>query len=312
MMADGRMLMQGFADSLLLEQGLAASTVSSYVSDVRLFLSYVEKAGRGPSDFTGDDVSAYLIEGGDSAPGSAARFLCSLRAFCKYLRGEKVRGDDPCARISNPRITRALPAVMSEECVDAFLEAPDISTHTGLRDKAMLETAYGCGLRVSELVGLRFDSLNLTDGFVLIRGKGGKERLVPFGAPAREALLAWLPDRAALIAQARSPNTEALFLGRLGTRLTSRSVERLMLRYGLKAGIDRPVTPHALRHSFATHLLEMGADLRAVQELLGHAGLSTTQQYTHLDLNHLTRVYDAAHPQAKRGRPAGTKKAGTG
>lgn len=300
MMADGRMLMQGFADSLLLEQGLAASTVSSYVSDVRLFLSYVEKAGRGPSDFTGDDVSAYLIEGGDSAPGSAARFLCSLRAFCKYLRGEKVRGDDPCARISNPRITRALPAVMSEECVDAFLEAPDISTHTGLRDKAMLETAYGCGLRVSELVGLRFDSLNLTDGFVLIRGKGGKERLVPVG----ENACYWVGTYVATLRKLKDPAGQCQYVF-LSSKCSNgpMPMTRVAFWYRVKAyarelGITQDVSPHAFRHAFATHLLNHDADLRTVQMLLGHSSLTTTQIYTHVATRRMHEIYDRAHPRA--------------
>ncbi|MDD7022225.1 MAG: tyrosine recombinase XerD [Aeromonadales bacterium] len=299
-MADGRMLMQGFADSLLLEQGLAASTVSSYVSDVRLFLSYVEKAGRGPSDFTGDDVSAYLIEGGDSAPGSAARFLCSLRAFCKYLRGEKVRGDDPCARISNPRITRALPAVMSEECVDAFLEAPDISTHTGLRDKAMLETAYGCGLRVSELVGLRFDSLNLTDGFVLIRGKGGKERLVPVG----ENACYWVGTYVATLRKLKDPAGQCQYVF-LSSKCSNgpMPMTRVAFWYRVKAyarelGITQDVSPHAFRHAFATHLLNHDADLRTVQMLLGHSSLTTTQIYTHVATRRMHEIYDRAHPRA--------------
>jgi len=300
MMADSRMLMQGFADSLLLEQGLAASTVSSYVSDVRLFLSYVEKAGRGPSDFTGDDVSAYLIEGGDSAPGSAARFLCSLRAFCKYLRGEKVRIDDPCARISNPRITRALPAVMSEECVDAFLEAPDISTHTGLRDKAMLETAYGCGLRVSELVGLRFDSLNLTDGFVLIRGKGGKERLVPVG----ENACYWVGTYVATLRKLKDPAGQCQYVF-LSSKCSNgpMPMTRVAFWYRVKAyarelGITQDVSPHAFRHAFATHLLNHDADLRTVQMLLGHSSLTTTQIYTHVATRRMHEIYDRAHPRA--------------
>ncbi len=299
-MADSRMLMQGFADSLLLEQGLAASTVSSYVSDVRLFLSYVEKAGRGPSDFTGDDVSAYLIEGGDSAPGSAARFLCSLRAFCKYLRGEKVRIDDPCARISNPRITRALPAVMSEECVDAFLEAPDISTHTGLRDKAMLETAYGCGLRVSELVGLRFDSLNLTDGFVLIRGKGGKERLVPVG----ENACYWVGTYVATLRKLKDPAGQCQYVF-LSSKCSNgpMPMTRVAFWYRVKAyarelGITQDVSPHAFRHAFATHLLNHDADLRTVQMLLGHSSLTTTQIYTHVATRRMHEIYDRAHPRA--------------
>lgn len=299
-MADARMLMRGFADSLLLEQGLSASTVSSYASDVRLFLAHAGKSGRSASDFTGDDVSAYLIEGGDSAPGSAARFLCSLRAFCKYLRDEKVRDDDPCAHISNPRITRALPAVMSEECVDAFLEAPDISTHTGLRDKAMLEAAYGCGLRVSELVGLRFDSLNLTDGFVLIRGKGGKERLVPVG----ENACYWIGTYVATLRKLKDPSGQCQYVF-LSSKCSNgpMPMTRVAFWYRVKAyarelGITQDVSPHAFRHAFATHLLNHDADLRTVQMLLGHSSLTTTQIYTHVATRRMHEIYDRTHPRA--------------
>lgn len=299
-MADSRMLMQGFADSLLLEQGLSASTVSSYASDVRLFLAHAAKSGRSASDFTGDDVSAYLVEGGDSAPGSAARFLCSLRAFCKYLRDEKVRGDDPCARISNPRITRALPAVMSEECVDAFLEAPDVSSHTGLRDKAMLETAYGCGLRVSELVGLRFDSLNLTDGFVLIRGKGGKERLVPVG----ENACYWIGTYVATLRKLKDPSGQCQYVflsskcGNGPAPMTRVAFWYRVKAYARELGITQDVSPHAFRHAFATHLLNHDADLRTVQMLLGHSSLTTTQIYTHVATRRMHEIYDRAHPRA--------------
>ncbi len=300
MMADAAILLQGFADSLLLEQGLSASTVASYASDIRLFLAFASKSGRGPADFTGDDVSSYLIEGGDSAPGSAARFLCSLRAFCKHLRDEKVRDDDPCARISNPRITRALPAVMSEECVDAFLEAPDTSTHTGLRDKAMLEAVYGCGLRVSELVGLRFDSLNLTDGFVLIRGKGGKERLVPVG----ENACYWIGTYVATLRKLKDPSgqCQSVFLSSKCSQ-GPMPMTRVAFWYRVKAyarelGITQNISPHAFRHAFATHLLNHDADLRTVQMLLGHSSLTTTQIYTHVATRRMHEIYDRSHPRA--------------
>jgi integrase/recombinase XerD len=299
-MADPSTVLQGFSDSLLLEQGLSSSTVASYTSDVRLFLAFAGKSGRGPSDFTGDDVSAYLIEGGDSAPGSAARFLCSLRAFCAYLRHSGVRSDDPCARISNPKITRALPAVMSEECVDSFLAAPDISTHTGLRDRAMLEAAYGCGLRVSELVGLRFDSLNLTDGFVLIRGKGGKERLIPMG----ENACYWIGTYVATLRKLKDPDGQCQYVF-LSSKSAGgpRPMTRVAFWYRVKAyakelGITQDVSPHAFRHAFATHLLNHDADLRTVQMLLGHSSLTTTQIYTHVATRRMHEIYDRAHPRA--------------
>ncbi|MGN0909076.1 MAG: tyrosine recombinase [Succinivibrio sp.] len=299
-MADASPQLQGFADSLLLEQGLSSSTVASYSSDVRLFLAFAAKSGRGPSDFTGDDVSAYLIEGGDSAPGSAARLLCSLRSFCAYLRAAGIRSDDPLKRVSNPKIARALPSVMSEECVDAFLDAPDVSTHTGLRDKAMLETAYGCGLRASELVGLRFDSLNLTDGFVLIRGKGGKERLVPAGEDA----CYWIGTYVATLRKLKDPagQCQYVFLSSKCSR-GPMPMTRVAFWYRVKAyarelGITQNVYPHAFRHAFATHLLNHDADLRTVQMLLGHSSLTTTQIYTHVATRRMHEIYDRAHPRA--------------
>lgn len=294
------------------ERNYSPHTVAAYTSDLTEFFAFA-----GPETRPEDCDSALLrgfaasLYGRDSAR-TVARKLSALRGFFRYLRRQGVLRHDPMQGLAGPKVPRHLPNFLTVDEVFALLEAPGPEDAFFRRDRAVMEMLYATGMRVSELTGGNLADYDLENEMVLVRGKGDKERLTPFGSQAKEALLAWLPDRAALIAQARSPNTEALFLGRLGTRLTSRSVERLMLRYGLKAGIDRPVTPHALRHSFATHLLEMGADLRAVQELLGHAGLSTTQQYTHLDLNHLTRVYDAAHPQAKRGRPAGTKKAGTG
>ena len=298
--ADLKAVITGFGDSLLLEQGLSASTVSSYSSDVKLFLEYVSSRHKSERDFNSDDISAYLIDGGDSAPGSAARFLCSLRAFCSYLKRERVRSDDPCDKITNPSIVRALPTVMSEECVDAFLNAPDLSTYAGMRDKAMLETVYGCGLRVSELVALRFDSLNLTDGFVIIRGKGGKERLVPLG----ENACYWIETYVTSARSQKDPDNSSQFVF-----LSSKSskgpkpMTRIAFWYRVKAyskelGITSDITPHTFRHAFATHLLNHDADLRTVQMLLGHSSLTTTQIYTHVATRRLHEVYDKTHPRA--------------
>jgi integrase/recombinase XerC len=193
--------------------------------------------------------------------------------------------------------------------VFCLLDAPDRKESLGLRDRAIMELLYSTGIRVSELAGLDLDDLDFVDSMLRVVGKGNKERIVPFGRAADEAVQAYLPHRDQLIlaraARGHEPERQALFLNNRGTRLTVRSVERMIREYGQRAGIQVTVTPHALRHSFATHLLEMGADLRVVQELLGHVSLSTTQKYTHVNMDHLTRVYDTAHPLARNQKPEG-------
>jgi integrase/recombinase XerD len=289
-----------FADYLMLEKGLSERTVAAYSSDVRLFLKSAAASGHAAADFTVDDCENYLISGGDSAPGSAARFLCSLRAFGDFLRAEGLREDDPLARIENPKIVRALPSVMSEECVEAFLNAPDISNHTGLRDKAMLEAVYATGLRVSELVNLTFNSLNLTDGFVLIRGKGGKERLVPLG----ENACYWVDTYVRTLRALKDPDGSCpyVFLSAKasdGARpMTRIAFWQRVKAYAKELGMSDDIHPHSFRHAFATHLLNHDADLRTVQMLLGHSSLTTTQIYTHVATRRLHQVYDRAHPRA--------------
>ncbi len=290
-----------FRDYLMLERGLAEATVAAYSSDVRIFLNYAEKtSGHTAEDFTGEDIENSLIECGDNESGSAARFLCSMRSFCAFLRDETIREDDPCARIENPKIVRALPTVMSEECVESFLNAPDLNTHTGLRDRAMLETVYGSGLRVSELVGLRFENLNLTDGFLLIRGKGGKERMIPLD----ENACYWIDTYINTLRAQRDPKHVCPFVF-LSAKYAQgpRPMTRIAFWYRIKAyatelGILQDITPHTFRHAFATHLLNHDADLRTVQMLLGHSNLTTTQIYTHVATKRMHEIYDRCHPRA--------------
>ena len=277
-------------------------TVAAYGRDVEEFFAFA--AGR-PDGATPNPALLRAFAGslyGRNAARSVARKLSALRTFFRYLLREGVVEHDPLAGLAGPKKERHLPGVLSVDEVFALLEAPAEQDNLFRRDRAMLETLYSTGMRVSELTGSNRADYDFADEMLLVRGKGGKERLIPFGSAAKEALAAWLPERERLAAADRGKAGDAMFLNSRGGRLTSRSVERLILNYGLRAGIVRPVTPHALRHSFATHLLEMGADLRTVQELLGHASLSTTQQYTHLDIAHLAKVYDEAHPQAKKGR----------
>jgi len=235
---------------------------------------------------------------------SVARKLSALRTFFKYLEREELIRHNPMLAIAMPKQEQHIPVFLTVDEVFALLECPGPEEAFGFRDRAMLELLYSTGMRVSELVACNMTDLDFESGMVRVRGKGNRERLIPVGEPAVKALRDYFEHRDVQLKKGlqsgRKIDREAVFLNSRGSRLTSRSVERLIAEYGLKAGIDKPVTPHVLRHSFATHLLEMGADMRSVQELLGHASLSTTQKYTHLDMVHLMKVYDRAHPKARR------------
>ncbi|MFC1837099.1 tyrosine recombinase XerC [Thermodesulfobacteriota bacterium] len=235
---------------------------------------------------------------------SVARKLSALRTFFKYLEQEGLVEQNPMTSIIMPKQEQHMPVFLSVDEVFALLESPDAEDKFAVRDRAMLELLYSTGMRVSELVACNMANFDFDDAMVRVRGKGNRERLVPMGDPAIKALREYFSRRDVQLKnrlqQGKKCDSKAVFLNSRGSRLTSRSVERLVAEYGRKAGIDKPVTPHVLRHSFATHLLEMGADMRSVQELLGHASLSTTQKYTHLDMVHLMKVYDRAHPKAKR------------
>jgi integrase/recombinase XerC len=235
---------------------------------------------------------------------SVARKLSALRTFFKFLEQESLIELNPMGSIPMPKQEQHLPVFLSVDEVFALLESPGAEETFGCRDRAMLELLYSTGMRVSELVACNMANLDFDTEMVRVRGKGNRERLIPIGGPAIKALSEYFIQRDVQIKnriqQGKKFDGEALFLNSRGSRLTTRSVERLIAAYGQKAGIDKPVTPHVLRHSFATHLIEMGADMRSVQELLGHASLSTTQKYTHLDMAHLMKVYDKAHPKARQ------------
>ncbi len=287
------------------EKGYSPHTVSGYGRDLHEF-----------ADTVSVDLDVAALEAvhvrrfvvglhGRNSAATVGRKLSALRSFFKFLLREKVITDDPVATIIGPKVGRYIPVFLTVDEVFSLIEAPGRKDRFMLRDRAILEVLYSTGMRVAELVSRDILNLDFESEMLRVRGKGNKERLVPVGRPALEAVRAWLPLRVTLITDRarRGRDTEegkkALFLNGRGSRLTTRSVERLVKAYGERAGIPQIVTPHALRHSFATHLLEMGADLRSVQELLGHASLSTTQRYTHLTLDHLTEVYDKAHPNAK-------------
>jgi tyrosine recombinase XerC len=294
---------------LATEKGYSEHTSIGYQRDLREFYSSIFESGKraksekiiSPDEITTGHVRKFIVSlHGRNSAASVARKISALRSFFRYAQRQKLLKNDPLAGITGPKIGRFIPVFLTVDETFALLEAPGEKDTYATRDRAILELLYSTGMRVSELVSRDIADLDLTEEVLTVRGKGSKERLVPVGRPAIEAVRGWLPQRLQLIMQragrGRGVENEALFLNGRGSRLTTRSVERQVKLYGERAGITQIVTPHALRHSFATHLLEMGADLRSVQELLGHASLSTTQRYTHLTLAHLADVYDKSHP----------------
>ena len=298
-------------------RNVSPHTLRAYDSDLDQWLTFTA-AGCGckPSElaaaaFTTDAVRAYMgeLHQRGQSRATASRRLAALRGFAAYLVREGALPDDPTALVGGPRREQTLPAHLAPNEISGLLDAPDASTVAGRRDRAILELFYASGLRLSELVALDLEAVNLSGRIARVRGKGGKERLVPFNRPAAEALRAMLADRVSLPVATpggrKAPSRhdrprDPLFLNLRGGRLTTRSVDRIVRRYVREAAIARGISPHALRHTFATHLLQAGADLRAIQELLGHARLSTTQRYTHLDLAQIQDVYRKAHPRARK------------
>ncbi len=298
---------RAFVTFLEVERGASRETIRGYHSDLRQFLSFVQATRpAGASPFSPSDVAPMTIRGylawldrGKEKPSSLARKLAALRSFYRFLAREGLVGLSPAAEVRTPKQPQHLPRVLSKDDASALMEFPEGDGPLALRDRAILETLYSTGARVSELVGMNLDDLNLSDGLVRLRGKGRKERIVPIGDVAVEALQEY---HAALTPHAlrftlHEEREKPAFLNNRGSRLTARSVERVVEKYSSRLAGGR-ISPHALRHSFATHLLDEGADLRAIQEMLGHASLGTTQKYTHLATDHLMEVYDRAHPRA--------------
>ncbi|MBN8716040.1 MAG: site-specific tyrosine recombinase XerD [Stenotrophomonas sp.] len=293
-----------FLDALWAERGLAAATLAAYRADLQALARWLRGSGRPPL-LQADrgalfDYLAMRAQAGYAAR-STARLLACLHAFYAHALRAGLRGDDPCALLQAPALPRLLPKALSEAQVAALLEVPDTRTALGLRDRAMLELMYACGLRVSELVALPGTAVNLRQGLLRVRGKGDKERLVPLGEESRHWLERYLDEaRPALLAGARAPAAVALlFLAPAGAPLGRQAFWALVKRHAALAGIDPArVSPHGLRHSFATHLLNHGADLRALQMLLGHSSLSTTQIYTLVARDRLRRLHALHHPRA--------------
>lgn len=295
---------EAFTRWLTVEKGYSDHTVDNYVRDVNAFVSFVGVAPLAGIDSAA--VRSYIYSLAAVNKGSSvARKLSALQTFFGYLVREKKVERNPLLGVSRPKPEKYMPVFLSVDEIFQLMEEPDERDSFAARDRALLELMYSAGMRVAEIVNLNQGSLDFDTGMVTVSGKGNKERLVPMGAPAVEALHRYFPQRQTLLRErlgrGHSTDAEVLFVNNRGSRITTRSVERLVAHYAERAGILIRVTPHALRHSFATHLLEMGADLRIVQELLGHASLSTTQKYTHLTIDHLMDVYDKSHPKARKG-----------
>ena len=313
--------LKAFLAYLKLNRHVSPHTVRAYESDVTQYLAWVARekdrkiSALTPADLDLTSVQSHLADLGKAgrARSSVARKLSALRTFVRYLRREELIEHDPTARAVAPRRDQTLPTHLSEPEIARLIETPSTGDPLGRRDRAILEVFYASGLRLSELVGIDLEDLNLSGRMVRVMGKGGKERLLPFNQCASAALRAWMADRAAIMVHGRRQKAEGrrqkadgrrpkaddpLFVNYRGTRLTGRSVDRMLRRYVALCSTRMGISPHALRHSFATHLLQRGADLRAIQELLGHSRLSTTQRYTHVNAAQLIEVYRKSHPRA--------------
>ena len=287
-----------FLDTLWIEHGAARNTLAAYRSDLALFARALQREGGTLAGAGAGDIQAYLAarhRGAAFSARSQARLLSALRRYYRFLVRERLRPDDPTALIAAPRLGRPLPKSLAAGDVEKLLEAPDTGTVLGQRDRAMLELMYACGLRVSELVRLGAHQANLQRGVVQVVGKGGRERLVPMGEEAQHWVERYLRQGRPELAGAAP--AEALFLSVRGAAMTRQNFWQLVRRYARQAGIGARLSPHTLRHAFATHLLEHGADLRAVQMLLGHRDLSTTQIYTHVTRARLKSLHEKFHPR---------------
>ena len=304
-------LLAEHATWLAVERGVAANTLAAYRRDLAAYSAFLRH--RGTVDLAGlteADVDAYVdhlksARDEDNKPrwsaASVARAVVAVRSFHRFCLTEGHVALDPSEDVTAPRVPQGIPKALTEPEVEALLGAVTGDDPTARRDRAILETLYATGLRISELVGLDLGAIDLEEGFLRAFGKGAKERIVPVGHTATAAIEAWLPARAAVLARARRDrsNPDALFLNPRGGRLTRQGCWKIVAGYGLRAGLGARLSPHVLRHSCATHMVDRGADLRVVQELLGHASVSTTQIYTKVTQTRLRAVYEAAHPRAK-------------
>jgi len=298
-----------FSDYLKYQRNASEHTLRNYISDLDQFYDYLcprtaegARTALNISEIDHITIREYMatLYQAKRKKTSISRKLATLRTFFRFLCREQVLEMNPARLVSSPRLEKRLPKVISIDEVIKFVETPDAETELGKRDRAILELLYATGCRVSEVAGMNFEDIDFKHETIRVRGKGRKERFVPFGSKAKEALGKYIDVRGALLAVAPEHKREhkAVFLNYQGTRITTRSIGRLVDKYCKECAMANNISPHSLRHSFATHLLSAGADLRAIQELLGHARLSTTQIYTHVSIDQLMQVYDKSHPRA--------------
>lgn len=297
------MFLDDYIHYLSIEKGLSDNTIDGYVRDLEVFARYLkDRCGLDtddPSVIEKEHILNYFMEitKAGRSRRTQSRYLASIKSWFRYLLREKRITSDPTSIMESPKGEKKLPDVLSVEEVEGLLEMPDMTKDLGIRDRAMLEILYGAGLRISELLGLHLEDINLELGFIRCIGKGSKERIIPIGEIALEALEGYLDSSRSRLLKPGS-RSKILFLNQRGGGMSRQGFFKILKAYGRKAGINKHLSPHTLRHSFATHLLENGADLRSVQEMLGHADISTTEIYTHLSIRHIKKVYDKAHPRA--------------
>jgi len=291
----GETQIERFLDALWIERGLSENTLLAYRGDLTMFAHWLDQRDSDLLQASRADVLTFLASQASSPASTTARRLSALRQFYEYQIREGKRDDDPCARVDGPRLGRPLPVSLTEGEVIKLLNAPDTTLALGMRDRTMLEVLYATGVRVSELVALRRSEVNLRQGVVRIVGKGNKERLVPLGEEAQEWLERFIGDARDVILKGKK--TDALFPTQRGSAMTRQAFWHAIKRYALQVDIHTPLSPHTLRHAFATHLLNHGADLRIVQMLLGHSSISTTQIYTHVARQRLQDLHKEHHPR---------------
>ena len=292
-------LLEEFLNYLTVERGLSKNTVSAYKTDLEHFISRMEGLGiKDVPKIKRQDITTYMLYLKDKGIGSnsISRALVAIKMFYRFLVQEHLAKEDVSGVIESPKLIRGLPDVLNVEEVDKLLSGPDLRDNVGIRDRAALELMYATGMRVSEMVDISKEGVNLDVGFIKCRGKGDKERIVPIGTKSKEALVRYIEKaRPGFLKGKEDPH---LFISRLGKKISRQTFWKMIKRYTKLARIKKEVTPHTLRHSFATHLLEHGADLRVVQEMLGHADIATTQLYTHIDRTRLKSIHKQFHPRA--------------
>jgi integrase/recombinase XerC len=287
-------LVEKFLRHLEIERGMSAHTIRAYRKDLEVFIVHAQKNA---ADIEMIDVRGFVaqqIKQGLTKT-TAGRRLSTVRSFLKFLTREGYLEANPAKLVTTPKAEKRLPTFLSVDDVFKLIEKPDTIGFIHARDRAILELLYSSGLRVSEVAGLNVEDVNTREGLVKVRGKGRKERIVPLGSKAVEAIRGYLTEKILL-----KKKSKTLFLNKRGTELSERGIRRIVVKYARLIGVSGQIGPHTLRHTFASHLLQAGADLRVIQELLGHASLSTTQKYTHLDITHLMDIYDRAHPLSEK------------